>query len=163
VAVIAVGAAAAARLFVAPRADPPVPADAIVALDGDRPRRLAAAVALASTGLAPVLVVVRGEAVAPELVTAAALPFELLSFVPDPSTTRGEARAVARLARARGWRRILIVTSMYHLTRARLIFRRAVACELRFVSAGCDRSRVPRHVVSESAKLALALTLRRRP
>jgi uncharacterized SAM-binding protein YcdF (DUF218 family) len=160
---MAAGAAAATRLFVAPHADPAVPADAIIALDGDRPRRLAAAVALASAGLAPVLVVVRGEAAAPELVAARDLPFEIVSFVPDPSTTRGEARAVASLVRGRGWRRVLVVTSTYHVTRARLIFTRAVACDLRFVSAGCQRSRLPRHVISESAKLALALTLRRRP
>jgi uncharacterized SAM-binding protein YcdF (DUF218 family) len=153
----------ARRLFLVPRVDAPVAADAVVALDGDRPRRLRAAVALAAAGVAPVLVVVRADGVAPELVAAAELPFELISFVPDPSTTRGEARAVAALARERGWRRLVVVTSTYHVTRARMIFRCAVRSELRFVSAGSSRRRLPRHAFSESAKLALALVVRRSP
>ena len=164
---IALGAAgwsaASARLFVWPRVDAPVPADAVVVLDGDRPRRLAAGAALAASGCAPVLVVVRCESVAPELLGRAGLPFEVVSFVPEPPTTRGEARAVARLARERGWRRLVVVTSTHHVTRARLIFRRALDCELRFVGAGFTRRRVPRHVVSEWAKLVLALTARRSP
>jgi uncharacterized SAM-binding protein YcdF (DUF218 family) len=162
-ALVTAGAAAAGRLFAVPRVHRAVSADAIVALDGDRPRRVQAAVALASAGLAPVLVLVRGESIAPELVAARGLPFEVVSFVPDPPTTRGEARAIARLARERGWQRVLVVTSTYHVTRARLIFERALACDLRFVSAGCRRRRLPRYIVSESAKLLLALTLRRTP
>jgi uncharacterized SAM-binding protein YcdF (DUF218 family) len=138
-------------------------ADAIVSLDGDRPRRLRKAVELAAEGVAPTLVVVRAEAVAPELLKAPDLPFELLSVVPEPSTTRGEAREVARLASDRGWRRILVVTSTYHIPRARLIFRRGLSCELVFVSAGCRRRRLPLDVSWEIAKLVLAGTLRRAP
>lgn len=137
--------------------------DAIVALDGDRPRRLRKAVELAATGVAPTLAVVRAEAVAPELFAAASVPFEVLSVVPEPSTTRGEARAVARLARERGWRRILVVTSTYHVPRARLIFRRCLDNELAFVSAGCRRRRLPLDICLESAKFALACTIRRAP
>ena len=160
------GAAAAAiglRLFARPRVDAVIASDAIVALDGDRPLRLRAAASLAAAGLAPTLVVVRGEAVAPELVEAAALPFEIISFVPVPSTTRGEARGVAMLVRERRWRRITVVTSTFHVSRSRLIFGRAVACEVRFVGAGFSRARLPRQVLLESAKLLLALTLRRSP
>ena len=166
VALSAVGAAAglvALRLFGVPRVDAAVAADAVVALDGDRPRRLREAVGLAAAGVAPVAVVVRANEVAPELLAAPELPFELISFVPDPSTTRGEARGVAALARERGWRRLVVVTSTYHVTRARMIFRRGVRCELRFVSAGCRGRRLPRHALSESAKLALALVIRRSP
>jgi uncharacterized SAM-binding protein YcdF (DUF218 family) len=160
----AAGAAlAGARLVVGPRLDVPVAADAVVALDGDRPRRVAAAVSLAASGVAPVLVLVRGDAVAPELLGARNLPFDVLSFVPEPSTTRGEARGVARLVREHGWRRIVVVTSTYHVTRARLIFARAVDCDLRFTSAGARRAQLPSRVLSEWAKLVLALTLRRAP
>lgn len=136
-------------------------ADAIVSLDGDRPRRLRKAVELAAAGSAESLVIVRGEAVAPELLAAESLPFEVLSVVPDPSTTRGEARAVARLAEERRWRRVLVVTSTYHVPRARLIFRRALGCELALVSAGCRKTRLPLDVSWEVAKSLLALTLRR--
>jgi uncharacterized SAM-binding protein YcdF (DUF218 family) len=138
-------------------------ADAIVSLDGDRPRRLRKAVELAAAGVAPTLVIVRAEALAPELLSARDLPFEVSSVVPDPSSTRGEARAVARLAGEHGWRRILVVTSTYHVPRARLIFRRGLVCELTFVSAGCRKRRLPLDISWEVAKLALACTLRRSP
>jgi uncharacterized SAM-binding protein YcdF (DUF218 family) len=141
--------------------------DAIVSLDGDRPRRLRQAVKLAveltATGVAPTLVVVRAETAAPELLAEASLPFEILSVLPEPATTRGEARAIARLARQRGWQRILVVTSTYHVPRARMIFRRSVECDLAFVSAGCRRRRLPLDVCLESAKWILACTLRRAP
>jgi hypothetical protein len=121
------------------------------------------AVELAAQGVAPTLVVVRAEATAPELLTAPSLPFEVLSVVPEPSSTRGEARAVARLAAERDWRRILVVTSTYHVPRARLIFRRGLACELALVSAGCPRRRLPLDLCWEVGKFVLACTLRRTP
>jgi uncharacterized SAM-binding protein YcdF (DUF218 family) len=158
------GAAAAARLFAFPRTDAAVTADAVVALDGDRPRRVRAAVGLAAAGHAPVLVLVRGDAVAPELVAGdAGLPFDVVTFVPEPSSTRGEARGVATLARERGWRRILVVTSTTHVTRARLIFRRGLVCDVRVLSAGMTPWLLPRNVALEVLKLGLALTLRRSP
>lgn len=137
--------------------------DAIVSLDGDRPRRLRKAVELAAAGVAPTLVVVRAEAAAPELLEAPGLPFEVLSVVPDPSTTRGEARQIARLAAERSWQRIVVVTSTYHIPRARLIFRRGLRCELDFVPAGCSKRRLPLDIGLEIAKLVLACTLRRAP
>lgn len=138
-------------------------ADALVSLDGDRPRRLRKAVELAAAGAAPTLVVVGCAVAAPELLHARKLPFEVLSVVPEPSTTRGEARAVARLVGERGWQSVLVVTSTYHVPRARLIFRRALARDLTVVSAGCGRRRLPRDLCLEGAKLVLACTLRRAP
>lgn len=152
------------RLIAFPRTDAPAQADAIVALDGDRPRRVRKAVTLASAGYAPVLVVVRADNAAPELVEPnSTLPFEVVSFTPDPPTTRGEARGLAALVTQRRWNDIAVVTSTPHVTRARLILERAVLARLTFVSAGSNRRRLPRHLVSETAKLVLALTLRRRP
>jgi uncharacterized SAM-binding protein YcdF (DUF218 family) len=46
-----------------------------------------------------------------------------LEVLPDVRNTRDEAEAVARLARTRGWNRILIVTSPSHSRRARDTFR----------------------------------------
>ena len=143
--------------------DLPGSADAIVSLDGDRPRRLRRAVELATQGVAPTLVVVRAEATAPELLAARALPFEVRSVIPEPSSTRGEARAVARLAGERGWQRIVVVTSSYHIPRSRLIFRRGLVCQLAFESAGCSRRRLPLDLCWEAAKLGLACTFRRSP
>jgi uncharacterized SAM-binding protein YcdF (DUF218 family) len=142
--------------------DAPTAADAIVALDGDRPRRIRTAVALATAGYAPTVVIVRADNAAPELLRASSsLPFEVVSFAPDPPSTRGEARGIAALVRERGWTRIVVVTSTFHVFRARLILRRALACEIRVVAAGMNRRRLPRHLASEAAKLVLALTLRR--
>src|SRR5206468_1362666 len=117
---LAAGAAASARLFARPRLEPLDRVDAVVALDGDRPRRVRRAVELMVDAVAPTLVVVRCEASAPELLDGT-VPWEVVSFEPIPSSTRGEARAVARLAQDRGWRRLAIVTSTYHVTRTRII------------------------------------------
>jgi uncharacterized SAM-binding protein YcdF (DUF218 family) len=158
----AAGVVALWRLIASPRVEAPAAGDAVVVLEGDRPRRVRAAVALAAGGYAPVLVVVRAENAAPELLRhSAELPFQLVSLTPDPPTTRGEARAVARLAAERRWQRILVVTSTFHVTRARLIFGRALDLDVAFASAGMNRRRLPKHVASEAAKLLLALTLRR--
>lgn len=148
-------------MFLRPRVDAVERADAVVVLDGDQPRRLSRGISLVASGCAPVLVVVNGETVAPELVRAGNLPFEVLSFVPVPFTTRGEAGAVAALVRERGWRKVVVVTSTYHITRTRIVFERAVDADLRFVPAGYSRVRLPLHVASEWAKLAFALALRR--
>jgi len=44
--------------------------------------------------------------------------------VPVPYSTRGEARMVAGLAHERGWRRVVVVTSDYHVRRAQLLMTR---------------------------------------
>ncbi len=45
-----------------------------------------------------------------------------LLVLPDVHSTRDEAQAVAKLARERGWKRVLIVTSPSHSRRARTTF-----------------------------------------
>jgi len=49
--------------------------------------------------------------------------------------TAGEAAEVARLARERGWKRVVLVTSAFHLPRAALLFRRA---GVEFAAFPCD-------------------------
>ena len=53
--------------------------------------------------------------------------YEVLCLSPKPDNTRTEARAVGQLAKSRTWRRVIVVTSTYHVTRARLLFRRCVS------------------------------------
>ncbi len=43
---------------------------------------------------------------------------------PKPATTTGEAKAFRDLARARGWRSVILVTSRQHVSRAAFIFGR---------------------------------------
>ena len=88
--------------------------------------------------------------------------FRTICFHPQPYSTRGEARFVARLARRRGWRRVVIVTSTYHVTRARMIFRRCVAGDVDAVGARPPLAEWATGVAYEWAKLGYALTLGRR-
>ena len=50
--------------------------------------------------------------------------FKVVCFLPRPYSTRGEARGFARLARAHGWHSVIVVTSTYHVRRARMLFKR---------------------------------------
>src|SRR4029453_7455561 len=61
--------------------------------------------------------------------------FEVICFTADPFTTRGEAQVGARLAAARGWTKLLVVTSDYHVRRARLLFSRCFDGSLVVVGA----------------------------
>ena len=74
---------------------------------------------------------------------------------------RGEARAVARMAAARGWRSVLVVTSTYHVTRARLLFDRCVAAHVWVTGSTYRRSLIPLEIFLEPAKLAYALVVAR--
>jgi uncharacterized SAM-binding protein YcdF (DUF218 family) len=99
--------------------------------------RLLTGVSLVRRGLAPVLVVSggrvgfnAGDPAPSEADTAARLAGEL--GVPadrivrsgDPRNTGEEAEAIDRLARARGWRSLLLVTSASHLPRSLATFER---------------------------------------
>lgn len=132
---------------------PDVSADAIVVLGG-RANRLPVGLRLLHEGEGRVLIVFNATGSGED---------EHVYVRPDPYTTRGEARAVANLAREHGWRSIIIVTSAYHVPRARMIFRRAFDGELRMASAPPTWWRLPLDVVSELVKALYALTLRRDP
>jgi uncharacterized SAM-binding protein YcdF (DUF218 family) len=161
---VAAWLAVAAILFVWPHDDEPIigRADAVVSLAGSK-ARLPVAQRLVRDGVAPVLVV----SYEPELEDEAARrvcerPADgVVCFRADPSSTQGEARAIARLSRQRGWDDLVLVTSDFHVFRARLIVERCYDGRLRFAGAPSSRLWLPWQLVKESAKLTLALTLRR--
>jgi uncharacterized SAM-binding protein YcdF (DUF218 family) len=110
------------------------PADAIILLSGDDVRgdRAARAAQLFKAGWAPV-VVASGSQIRPYLSEA---DLEMRDLARDgvPATaivplrqsdlyTLAEARDLLRLALARQWHRVIVVTSNYHTRRARYIFR----------------------------------------
>jgi uncharacterized SAM-binding protein YcdF (DUF218 family) len=121
------------------RRDPPGPADAVFVLasdlqiDGDLTStslgRLTQGVALLRAGHAPRLVVANvarrpsHEAAVRRTLDALGVSTELIAVGPV-STTRDEAVALAELFRARGWRRVLLVTSSLHSRRAAATFAR---------------------------------------
>jgi uncharacterized SAM-binding protein YcdF (DUF218 family) len=155
---------AVAVLFVWPQANqtPPDRADAVVVLSGGGNGRLDPALKLVDRGIAPVLAIssafrdprwrkahrlCRGE--------EGPLRFRVLCFQAIPYSTRGEAETVGRLARKYGWRRLVVVTSTYHVTRARMLFRRCFKGQLWTVGTSAPWYELPTEWASETAKLTV--------
>jgi uncharacterized SAM-binding protein YcdF (DUF218 family) len=162
---VAAWAAGVARFVLWPVQDEPRRADAVVVLAGDH-LRLGKALELMTRRVAPTLVIsdglARGWRQANRLCRGGAdARFRVLCFRPDPYSTRGEARAVARMAAARGWRSVLVVTSTYHVTRARLLFDRCTGARVLVTGSTYQRSLIPLEVFLEPAKLVYALVVAR--
>ena len=152
---------AALVLFVwVPFADDDPRTDAIVVLAGSR-TRLPVALDLLAHGRARTLAVSRDPRDRARVRLCRSPPAHVVCFSAQPYSTRGEARAAAALARTRGWRSLAVVTSRFHLFRARLIFRRCTDARLELVPAPVTWWRWPIAAVSETAKLAVALSARR--
>ena len=58
-----------------------------------------------------------------------------ICFTPDPYSTQGEARWIAEEAEKRGWDSVVVVTSTYHVRRARMIVERCFHGDLAVVGA----------------------------
>ena len=152
---------ATARLFVWPPSDRPSRVDAVVALGGDPgQRRAKQAVALARAGYAPVAVISLG-GVVPAPCPGPVPGVRVICFRAHPLDTRGEARAVAALARAHHWRRLIVVSERSQTTRARLIFERCTPARLVMVPVADPLSHLPYDVLYEWGALLKALVLYR--
>lgn len=119
------------------------PADAVVLFVGGRGERLDTARELLERGVADVLVIPNGFGPAwPEAdeFCRAEADLEIICPVPEPNNTRGEARAIADLAAERGWDSLVMVTSVYHVARARLMLERCFDGEVVAVGADPDLS-----------------------
>jgi uncharacterized SAM-binding protein YcdF (DUF218 family) len=160
---VVVLAGATAALMVFPPEDHPRRADVVVVLSGSHDR-LPEGLELMRRGVAPVLVIsdgaVPGWAAANRLCRGGA-KFRVVCFHPKPYSTRGEARFVAALMHRRGWKRVVVVTSRYHVLRARMDFRRCVDGDVDAVGASTSLGRWVAGIVQEWPKLAYALTLGR--
>jgi uncharacterized SAM-binding protein YcdF (DUF218 family) len=160
---------ACAVLFVWPSAaSSPRRVDAVVVLSGGRDGRLDPALELMRRRVAPLLVL-SSPAQDPKWRAAQrmcharphAYPFRVLCFEATPYSTQGEARAIARLARAHDWKRVAVVTSTYHVTRARMLVRRCFDGGLFMVGTGSTWWKLPEEWASETGKLLVQLTVRR--
>ncbi len=161
---------AVAVLFVWPSANqsPPAHADAVVVLAGGGNSRLDPALKLVQRGIAPVLAI-SSAFKDPKWKKAHRLcrgaygrtRFRVVCFQAVPYSTRGEARTVARLARELDWRRIVVVTSTYHVTRARMLFRRCYHGRLWMVGTSASLLALPEEWVSETGKLLVQTTVER--
>jgi uncharacterized SAM-binding protein YcdF (DUF218 family) len=104
--------------------DRPVRADAIVVLAGDE-GRIPEGVRLFRQHVAPRLELSVLPTDGPALTDLCGRP-GIGCFRASPYSTRGEARTFARLANRRGWDRVVIVSSRYHLRRSRMLFARCL-------------------------------------
>ena len=144
--------AATARLFVWPTTDMVDRADAVVVFDGGRGERLHKARALMARNTAPTLVISAGRELDhddADGLCSKPQEFEVVCFTPSPDTTRGEARAIAEIAQRRHWDDVALVTSTYHVSRARMLVERCYAGRLDVIAA--NPSSNPFHWVANLA------------
>ncbi len=116
-------------------------ADAVVVLAGDE-TRLATGVALAEKVLGQVLVISNGERKGWKAANALCRShqrFEVLCPSPATDSTAGEAEMVRRISTGRKWRTVVLVSSNYHLLRARSLFHRCLTAKVRVYSSEPDR------------------------
>ena len=167
-AIVAAWLVACLVLFVWPPAEskPPAHADVVVVLSGDK-KRLQPALDLVRKGVAPVLAIstverTRHWPLARRLCsTRRYAGARVVCFDAVPFSTQGEARTIARLARERGWRSVVVVTSRFHVTRAHMLFRRCLELALYVVGTGSTWWRLPEEWASETGKLLVQLTAQR--
>jgi uncharacterized SAM-binding protein YcdF (DUF218 family) len=135
-------------------------ADAIVVLAGSK-ERLAVALRLFRAGDAPALAISRDPLDEARVRLCRLPPAHAFCFRAAPYSTRGESRAIARFARARRWRSVIVVSSRYHLFRVRMLVRRCTGARLQVVPAPVRWWIWPKAIALEWAKLAVAETTRR--
>lgn len=153
------------RLFVFPKTDSPRRADAVIVLAGARKPRLNKGLELMRKKVAPTLVIsdapVYGWPEAKRLCEGRAT-YKVLCFRPEPYSTRGEAEHIAELVDQHRWRSIVVVTSTFHVTRARMLVKRCVDdAKVYVVGADYALADTPRYVLSEWGKFFYAQTVKR--
>jgi uncharacterized SAM-binding protein YcdF (DUF218 family) len=155
-------AAAAGWLFVAHHDDGPIDADAVVVLAGTA-ERLPVAQDLMRRRYAPILVVSLSHPISHQQAAACAggHRYRVICFRANPFSTHGEAEEIGRLARAHDWTRLDVVTSQFHIFRARLLVRRCYHGALSMVGAPQSTPHLPIDVVKETVKLVYQETVQR--
>ena len=150
---------AAIVLFVVHHDDPPARADAVVVLQGSK-TRLPLGYQLMQDGYAPLLIVSRGSKLGIEhSLCDGETRFEVVCF--SAKSTRGEARQVSQIARERKLESLDVVTSEFHVFRARRIFEHCFDGDLHMVGAPQKWWLTPKYMVSETVKLGYQVVFAR--
>jgi len=148
-----------------PAVNRPDRADAVVVLSGDHGERLHLALRLIEDGVTGTLVMA-GEPDSARVIELCTVdqPFEVVCLRPQPDSTSAEARATAQLVDERGWERIVVATTTYHVARARLIFGRCLGKRPQMVAADAPYGglKAMRSVAHEALGLVHAVSLQRR-
>lgn len=120
-------------LFVLPAVDEPEdlraePVDAVLVLGGGDGERIGTATGLVPRLPPPSPVLLLSVPYGEPLLTCGSLgtvpEVDVRCLVPEPFTTSGEAAVAVTMAAREGWRRLVVVTSDYHVTRSRVLFTR---------------------------------------
>jgi uncharacterized SAM-binding protein YcdF (DUF218 family) len=156
------------RWLIHPHTTNPTEADVVVVLGGGNGERLDRGLALMAAKVAPVMVLSTGiHWVEPPNVVKAvkdtcaerSAQFEVVCIAALPDSTKGEAIAVADMAKKRGWHRIVVVTTDHHLTRSMRWFTRCFSGEVFPVSAPASTG--PSEIAHEWAGTIAQFTLDR--
>ena len=159
-AVVVAFGAVTARLLVWPAQGMPARVSAIVMLAGPG-NRLRVALELAREHRAPVLVVSRGWQGYGGPCPPPVPGVKLICFDPDPGTTRGEAEALGRLAKRFRWSSVVLVTTAFQDTRARMIAERCFGGSTYVVTAPLPLSSWPYQIAYGWGALLKALVIYR--
>jgi uncharacterized SAM-binding protein YcdF (DUF218 family) len=159
---LVLASASTIRLFVRPDQGMPRQVSAIVMLNGTGDR-LRAALELAWEHRAPFVVISRGSpSYGHGSDCAPAIPHEkIICFDPDPSTTKGEAEVIGRLASKYRWRSVVLVTSTPQDSRARLRVGRCFHGPVFVVTVPPPLSSWPYQLAYEWAATAKAVVFQR--
>jgi uncharacterized SAM-binding protein YcdF (DUF218 family) len=126
-------------LLVRPHVNHPQHADAILMLGPpDENNRVETALTLLNKHVASSLVIsvpAAHERASQDLCTKPQIGFTVTCFRPHPATTRGEVEEMRRLAEQHGWKSIVVVTSTFHISRARMIVKRCFQGQVYMVPA----------------------------
>ena len=122
------------RFVAHPRVDPVERVDAMYVI-GPVETRWAEALARGDEGVAPVFLATTsidpgGKAYFPPNCGEQRDGYTIECVVPDPYTTRGEARLLAEQVRERGWTHVAVFTSTPHTARTRMIMEQCVPAQV---------------------------------
>lgn len=118
-----------------PRIDDRAPVDAVYVI-GPVETRIKEAFSIMDEGVAPLLLATTsvdqrtGEAYATDHCGLATGLYRVECVLPDPYTTRGEARLLAQQVEQHGWSRVAVITSTPHAARTRLLMERCVGADV---------------------------------
>jgi hypothetical protein len=164
VVLVCVAALGVAAWTVIPRDEVAGDIDAVVVLGGGSGERVAHGLQVATAHAVPL--VLAGDAAAGGAPACGSVVdvVEVRCAWPRTWSTAGEAREVADLAAANGWQRMAVVTSRFHVNRARTLFVQCLGRDAVDVLGVDDQTTLGHELVRHGRELvahAAAVTLRR--